>query len=127
MTSDAVFFDRAVRRIHWAMLWLTIAIAVFVFFWGGWPWVVGYLAGAVASMFNFRWLHQLVSTLGQDARRPRKRLVLFLALRYLLLVLCGYVIVKCFGLNLAAAVSGLFVAVAAVILEIIYELIYART
>ena len=77
MTSDAVFFDRAVRRIHWAMLWLTIAIAVFVFFWGGWPWVVGYLAGAVASMFNFRWLHQLVSTLGQDARRPRKRLVLF--------------------------------------------------
>ena len=109
------------------MLWLTIAIAVFAFIRGGWPWAGGYLAGAVASVLNFHWLHQLVSTLGQDERRPRKRLVLFLALRYMLLALCGYVIVKCFGLNLAAALIGLFVAVAAVILEIIYELIYART
>jgi hypothetical protein len=34
--------------------------------------------------------------------------------------------VRIFGLNLAAALAGLFVVVAAVIFEIIYELIYAR-
>jgi hypothetical protein len=38
----------------------------------------------------------------------------------------GYVIVKFFRLSLAAALLGLFVAVAAVLLEIAYEIIYAR-
>ena len=50
----------------------------------------------------------------------------FLLLRYLLLAVAGYVIVRVFRLNLAAALAGLFVAVAAVIIEIVYELIYAR-
>jgi len=34
--------------------------------------------------------------------------------------------VKIFGLSVAALLAGLFVAAAAVIIEILYELIYAR-
>ncbi len=57
---------------------------------------------------------------------PAQALLVFLLLRYLLLGCGGYVIVKFFGLNLTAALLGLFVAIAAVIFEILYELIYAR-
>lgn len=124
--SEAVHFDRAIERIRRAMLWLSVAGAAVAAGWKGWEWGLGFLAGAAVSLLNFVWLHQLVATLGEGARRPRKRLVWFLALRYVLLGLGGYVIVKFFGLNLAAGLIGLLVAAAAVILEIIYELIYAR-
>ena len=124
--SEAAHFGRAIERIRRAMLWLSLAGAVVASGWKGWEWGLGFLAGAAVSLLNFRWLHQLVAALGEGARRPRKRLVLFLSLRYLLLGLGGYVIVRFFGLNLAAGLIGLLVAAAAVILEIIYELIYAR-
>ncbi len=122
---DEAHFDRALGRIRAVMLWLSIGGAAALLLWG-WQWSLGFLAGALASLLNFRWLHQVTASLGPDAARPRKRLLLFLLLRYALLVLCGYGIVVIFGLNLAAALLGLFVAVAAVILEILYELIYAR-
>ena len=124
--SEAAHFDRAIERIRRAMLWLSVAGAAVAAGWKGWEWGLGFLAGAAVSLLNFVWLHQLVAALGEGARRPRKRLVWFLALRYVLLGVVGYVIVKFFGLNLAAGLIGLLVAAAAVILEIIYELIYAR-
>jgi len=46
--------------------------------------------------------------------------------RILLLAAAAIAIIKLLGLNVAAAVTGLLVSAAAVILEIIYELIYAR-
>jgi len=124
--TEAENFDRAIGRMRVAMLWLAGTGALTAWIWRGWPWALGFAAGAAASLLNFRWLHHLVASLGEGRRAPRKRLVFFLAGRYLLLGLCGYVIVKVFGLSLAAALIGLFVAVAAVILEIVYELIYAR-
>jgi hypothetical protein len=48
----------------------------------------------------------------------------FVALRYLLLGAGGYVIVKVFGMNAIAAIAGLFVPVAAIIVEILYELVH---
>lgn len=125
MTKDDVWFDRALGRIRAAMLGLAVGGTVAAFFLGGWRTGLGFLAGALASLANFRWLHQLTASLGGKAS-PRKRLLVFLGLRYLGLALCGYVIVKFFGFNLTAALLGLFVAIAAVILEVFYELIYAR-
>ncbi len=126
MTTDEAYFDRAIGRIRTSMLWLSAGGAAAVLLLYSWRHGLAFLAGALASLANFRWLHQLAASLGAGARRPRRRVLLFLLFRYLLLGLCGYVIVKIFGLNLAAALLGLFVAVAAVILEIIYELLYAR-
>jgi hypothetical protein len=127
VTTDAAHFERAIGRMRVLMLSLSGAGAVAVWHFKGWAWALGFLAGAAASLLNFRWLHQLVASLGEGGRSPRKRLLLFLSLRYLLLGLFGYVIVVYFRLNLAAALMGLFVPVAAVILEILYELLYART
>jgi hypothetical protein len=50
-----------------------------------------------------------------------------MGLRYLLLAAGAYVIVNFTSLSLPAALAGLFVPVAAVILEIVFELIYASS
>lgn len=127
MKTDEAAFDQAINRIRVVMLWLSVAGTIAAWYFKGWQQGLGFLAGAMVSLLNFYWLHQLVASLGPGGRRPRKRVLVFLSLRYLLLGAVGYVIVKYLGLNLAAALSGLFVAAAAVILEILYELIYART
>jgi hypothetical protein len=57
---------------------------------------------------------------------PRPRAAVFLGARYALLALVAYVILRFSVLNLPALLGGIFVAVAAVILEIIFELLYAR-
>jgi biotin transporter BioY len=94
---------------------------------GGWRGGLGFLAGATGSYLNFYWLHRFVQGLAPDGQRPRKWLLFFLATRYLLLGLGGYVIVKVAGLTLSALLTGLFVPVAAVIVEILYELTHAGT
>ncbi len=93
--------------------------------WKGWTWAVAYLLGAAASYLNFHWLKRVVDALGGTAEaRPSPRFAILIGLRYLLLGAGAYVIVNFTSLSLPAALIGLFVPVAAVILEIIFELIY---
>ncbi len=124
---DAVFVEQALRRIFRGM-WLVGGAGTVAALWlGGWRGGLGVLAGATASYLNFYWLHRFVQGLAPDGQRPRKWLLFFLATRYLLLGLGGYVIVKVAGLTLSALLIGLFVPVAAVIVEIVYELTHAGT
>jgi len=125
--AESVFVEQALRRIFRGMLILGGAGALAALWLGGWRGGLGFLVGATASYLNFYWLHRLVEGLAPGGRRPRKWLVFFLATRYLLLGLGGYVIVKVVGLSLMAVLAGLFVPVAAVIVEILYELTHART
>lgn len=127
MEAEAAVYENALRRIYRGMKWLGCAGALVGLCLRGWQWGLAFLLGAAASYFNFSWLHQAVEALGPDARPTRKRLFVFLGLRYLLLGGVGYVIVKIFGMNGMAALSGLFVPVAAVLLEILYELVHERT
>lgn len=125
-TTDEMFFERAVGRMKTAMAWLGAAGSAVAWWMEGWSWGLGFLAGAAASLANFHWLHRLTASLGTEMTEPRRRMVAYFALRYLLLGAVGYVIVRFFGLNLTAALLGLLVAAAAVLLEIFYELFYAR-
>ena len=124
MTKDEALFEHAVGRMRASMLWLSGGGALAAWLVAGWPWGLGFLAGGLASWGNFYWLHQLTASLGGTS--ARKRMILFFCLRYLLLGAGGYVLVKVIGLNLTAALIGLLVVAASVILEILYELIYAR-
>ena len=45
-------------------------------------------------------------------------------MRYIVFVLLGYAILKYFEANVLAALAGCFVAVTAVVLEVLLELIY---
>jgi hypothetical protein len=121
---DQLWMDRAVMRI-WKLIWaIGAAGAVALVAWRGWWWGAGWAIGTAVSALNFRWLKQLVLAIGGEAAKPRK--AVFLGMRYVLLGGGAYVILKFSAISLPAALSGLFVSVAAVIVEILLELAYAR-
>jgi len=123
---EQTHFEIALRRITRGTLALGIGGCFFCLFWRGWRWALAYLLGAAASYLNFRWLKRIVDELsGALSARPSPKYAVLIGLRYLLLGAGGYVIVNFTSLSLPAALIGLFVPVAAVILEIIFELIYA--
>jgi len=121
--------ERAVGRILRLTLILTVGGAAVYLVIAGWRGGCGFLLGGLVSWLNFHWLKRTVYALGEAAagKPPRARLAVLLGLRYLLLGLGAYVIVKFSEISLTAALVGLFVPTAAVILEILIELIYART
>jgi hypothetical protein len=129
MDPDELFLGRALARIHLLMAVLGGTGVMAALIYGGWRWAAGFLLGAGASWLNFRWLKQLVNSLGRAAagKPPKTRVAVFLGLRYLLLAAGGYVILNFTTLSLAAGLIGLFVPAAAVILEILYEIVYAGT
>ena len=123
-TRDQLWMDRAVVRI-WKLIWaIGAGGAIGLLAWRGWPWGAGWAIGTVVSALNFRWLKQLVDAIGGKATKPRK--AVFLGLRYVLLGAGAYVILKFSAISPPAALAGLFVSVAAVIIEILFELAYAR-
>ncbi len=124
MMSEPAFYEGALRRIYWSMLWIVALGAAGIAAWQGWRLGVAFLFGGAAASLSFRWLHQVVSAMGPDARPAPRRVYAFFALRYLLLGAGGYVIVKVFGMNAIAALAGLFVPVAALLSEIVYELVH---
>ena len=121
--SEPQFYDRAIRRIRWFILVLGLSGAVFLASFQGPRIGFGFLVGAAVSFVSFwRW-QQIVEAFGPDRKRRSYR---FFVLRILVFTALAYVIIRFLGLNIAAAVSGLLVSGAAVILELVYELIYAR-
>ena len=121
--------DRAVRRIFRLTMTLTAAGAVFYFAAAGWRGGCGFLLGGAVSYLNFRWIKRTVYALGETTvgKPPRARVAVFLGLRYLVLGLGAYAIVRLSEISLKAALVGLFAPTGAVILEILIELLYART
>ncbi len=121
--------ERAVGRILRLTLILTVGGAAVYLVIAGWRGGCGFLLGGLVSWLNFHWLKKTVYALGEAAagKPPRARLAVLLGLRYLLLGLGAYAILRFSEISLTAALVGLFVPTAAVILEILIELIYART
>ncbi len=84
-----------------------------------------FLIGATVSYASFWGWQHLVNALTPSVK---KRSSWFFTLRLLVLLAAAYAIIKFFELNLAAAALGLLVSSAAVICELIVELIfYARS
>jgi hypothetical protein len=99
-------------------------------YWGV-PGVVGFAAGAAVSFLNFRWMAQVVFAIGAIDRETQKPLkpvsALLLGSRYLLFGAIGYVIFKYSETGFLAALGGCCIHIAAVLLEVIYELIYGTS
>ena len=118
-------FQTASRRLERAAVGLALAGCAACLILRGWRWAVAFLLGAAASYLNFHWLKKVVDALGAKlTARPSPKFAILIGLRYVLLGAGAYVIVNFTSLSLPAALIGLFVPVAAVILEIVYELIY---
>jgi hypothetical protein len=119
---DELTFERACQRI--LRLMMAIASLGALTAWAGWGWKsgAGFLLGALISGLNFVLLKGLVGRLG-GMRRRRRFLVAF---RYPLLAACAYVILRFSPISVTAALAGIFVFTAAVFIEVIFEIAYAR-
>ena len=120
--SDPLDYGRAAGRIGRSMLVIGSLGTVAAFLAGGSKWGGGFLFGAGLSLLNFRFLRRLVESLGGGHPHGGG----FLAFRYLLLGGGGYVIVRYSPINMAAVLAGLFVLIAAVFVEVIFEIAYGK-
>jgi hypothetical protein len=123
MTNDVEFYERVVRRITRIIVILGLAGATGATLLKGTTAGFSFLLGAAVSFTSFWGWRHVADALGPN---PKKRSHAYFVIRLLALVAVACVIIKFLGLNQAAAALGLLVSGAAVVLEIIYELIYAR-
>jgi hypothetical protein len=121
--SDSAFYDQVVRRIGRIILALGLLGAIGTAVLKGIAIGFAFLIGALISFGSFWGWRYVVNAFGPN---PKPRRTAFFVFRLLGLVAVAWVIIKFLGLNVAAAALGLLVSGAAVVLEIIYELIYAR-
>ena len=125
MDPEQAHYETALRRIMRGMAALSAAGCLLFLILRGWRWALAYLLGAAASYLNFHWLKKVVDGLGTTLKaRLSPKFAILIGLRYLLLGAGAYVIVNFTSLSLPAALIGLFVPAAAVMQEIIFELIY---
>ena len=122
--GDQAFYDRFIRRVTWIILALALVGFAFLGVTKGIRIGAAFLIGATVSYASFWGWRQLVDALTPG---PKKRSSFPFMLRILLLIALAYAIIRFLGLNVAAAASGLLVSAAAVLLELVFELIYART
>jgi hypothetical protein len=123
-TPEARRLDRAMDRMGKAMFAMAAGGAIALQVWRGWQWSAGWLLGCAASTFNYRWLRRVIFAAGTGQAKQHKAVLL--GLRYLLLGAGAYVILKYTAISLPAALAGLFIPAAAVIVEIVIQLVYAR-
>jgi hypothetical protein len=123
MAETDDIFHRTAARVMRTML-LVAVIGSLVALWRGWRYGAAFAIGAWASWLNFRWLKRFVMGLGPGGKPSG--FMLFFALRYLLLAGAAYVILRYSKLSLPAMLAGLFVSLAAVTIEVLIQLAYAR-
>jgi hypothetical protein len=120
-------YDRALTRIKYLTIVVGLVGTAAMFFARGRESAAGFLAGAGLSYVNFELLSGLAFVVGGASAKARGWGVL-IALRYAIVGIAVYVIVRILGITPVAVLVGLLAAFAAVILEILYELIlHART
>ena len=84
---------------------------------------LGFAAGTIISLLNYRWISRLTTL----EKPVTPRTAMLLGGRYLIFGALGYVIFKYSETGFMAALAGCFVHMAAVFIEVIYELTYAGT
>jgi hypothetical protein len=127
-------YSAAEHRIEWMTLALGLAGAALALArWGSLP-AAGVALGAVLAWLNFRWLKQGVgalvklSTAQAGEEHPRVPVSIYFKFfgRYALLLAVVYVILSRSLLPVAAVLGGLFAVIAAVMIEVMWELVRPR-
>ncbi len=120
---SAGFYDRALRRIRILTAAVGVAGALAILILQNARTAAGFLLGAALSTLNFYGIATLANVLG-GASKPAALAALWIALRYVVIACAIYVMIVFLGFKAVAVLSGLLAAFGAVILEILYELIF---
>jgi len=86
----------------------------------GWKGAAGFAFGVAAAYLNMRWL-------ANGLTRPEGLAAGLLVFRFALVGGAAYVILETFGISPLFLLAGLLSASLAVVLEILFQLFYART
>ena len=124
-------FDKGIARIPILIAVLGAAGTVAAGRIGGLTYAGAFFIGAGAAYFNFRLLERFVNRLGELAAQAAKSAVpkpvkasgVRVFIQFGFFVLGVFVILRLSGFNVVVALCGFLVCPAAVILEILYELL----
>ena len=122
-------------RIFRTTLLLGIIGAATFWLWRGPGWATGFAVGAALSALSFQWMKAAINPLADTAvalgsnvqpasrrKRGASGAVARFVLRYALIGIAGYVIFRSSVVSLVAFFAGLFVAIAAALVEIGYQI-----
>jgi hypothetical protein len=114
-----------VRRIYWLTLGFGLAGSAAYLGLQGWRPAAGFALGGLASFGNL-WLYERLTrsiepaSAGEPPKKPWQAGVFIL--RYLVMILLAYAIVKALDVNALAVILGLLASTAAVVTSTIVEL-----
>jgi hypothetical protein len=122
--SEGDVYGRVIHRITLAILLLGLAGTATFIATRGWRFALGFFLGACMSYLSFwRW-QRVVESLGGSIE---KRSIASMVVRFAVLAAAAYGIVKYLDVTPVAVFLGLLISAAAVIVAILFELIYGRT
>ena len=128
LAPDQAYLEAAVARLTRWLIGLAIVGTIIALVWRGPRIAGGFLLGALAAWVNLRLLERAVDRIGQLAAsgntkvRPRERGVLVL-FQLAALLAGAFVILRLSGFTIVSALCGFLVCPAAVLVEIVYELL----
>lgn len=129
-TPAEVFYARAEQRIPRFMGAAFLLVAAMLWPWRGTEFVLGFALGSAVAAVNLLWLKQITSTFverlsgaGKDASSGG--VVFRFLMRYALIALIAYGMLKNSAVSINGFLAGLFLPVVALACEAVYELYVA--
>ena len=125
-----VFYSGAIDRIRRVMAVLALVLAVTAWWKFGVRPALGFACGCGIAYLNFYWLKRIISALadratGTATRQSGQGIVARFLLRYVLMAASACAILTVFPKSLNGLLVGLFLPVAAIIVEAGYEVYIA--
>jgi len=122
------FYSGAMDRIRRFMAAIGAVATVVVWLLLGWKVATGLALGCAIAWVNFHWLKQAVSALADRVTRAGRAqssagIVARFLLRYALIALGAYAIFRVSRDSLYGLLGGLFLTVAAILCEAVYEVV----
>lgn len=124
LETEEIFYLRTYRRLVWIMAALALlgVPAVWIRYQGSMA--MTFAVGSLLAMLNFHWLKRTVEAMGgRFAGKTRSSwgVVFRFLLRYVLIALIAYVILKSTASSLYGFFAGLSLPVGAILIEAVYE------
>jgi hypothetical protein len=121
------FYSGAIERIRRIMLVLAPLLAAGIRWKFGWRSALGFAFGSAISYANFYWLKRVITgfadrATGTATSESGQGIVFRFLFRYVLMAAGAYVILTVSPASLNGLLAGLFLPVAAILCEAIYEL-----
>ncbi|HET7440413.1 MAG TPA: ATP synthase subunit I [Terriglobales bacterium] len=120
------FYSNALPRIRRFMIVIAVAATLAALLAFRWRAALGFACGSAVAYLNFHWLKRVVSGMADriteiKSSKTGKGIVVRFLLRYAVMALTAYAILSVSPASLYGFLAGLFLPVAAVACEAVYE------